>query len=120
MYRSAAEKSAPLLLILLTDLTITIEAAVASILSAVPASVWSALKLMHATASNSDDIIPVAAATNIVSITIRAGAVPSGSKTIVNVPPIAPKTIIPSRPMLITPERSENIPPSATRMRTAA
>ena len=98
----------------------TVAVAVASIFSAVPARVWSALKLMHATARRSDETIPTSAATIRVRITISPGGVVAGNKTIVIAPPIAPKTMIPSRPILITPERSENMPPRATKVKTAA
>ena len=104
----------------LNALISTVAVAVASIFSAVPARVWSALKLMHATARRSDETIPTSAATTRVRITISPGGVVAGNKTIVIAPPIAPKTMIPSRPILITPERSENMPPRATKVKTAA
>ena len=45
---------------------------------------------------------------------------PAGANFIIRAPPRAPMTMMPSRPMLMTPECSEKQPPKATRMRTEA
>ena len=45
-------------------------------------------------------------------------AVPAGRYFIISAPPSAPKTMMPSRPMLMTPECSEKQPPRATSIRT--
>ena len=52
-------------------------------------------------------------------ITVSAEA-PTGSHFIISAPPSAPNTMMPSRPMLITPECSEKQPPSATSINTEA
>ena len=58
--------------------------------------------------------------TNKTSTTTTQAEVVSGRNLIVKAPPKAPITMVPSRPRLITPLRSANIPPNATRAKTEA
>ena len=105
---------------MLMALTMTVAAAVPSRFIAVPTSVWSALKLIAATASRSEYSIPKIIAISVVRRMTTTTAVPSGMYFIISAPPSAPKTMMPSSPMLITPECSEKHPPSATSSRTDA
>ena len=100
--------------------TITVAAAVPSRFMAVPTRVWSALKLIAATASSSEYTMPNKSAIRMVSRIIRNAEVSGGRYFIVSAPPRAPKTMMPSRPMLITPECSEKQPPRATNSSTDA
>ena len=61
--------------------------------------------------------------TTLAKITNRimtTAAVPAGRYFIVSAPPKAPTTIIPSKPILMTPLCSEKQPPSATSVKTEA
>ena len=49
-------------------------------------------------------------------IAIRSPSSHESSLSAAMIPKNAPISIIPSRPMFTTPERSENIPPSAAKM----
>ena len=104
----------------LIALTITVAAAVPSIFSAVPTMVWSALKLMQATASSAEYSIPITTAARITTRIIRNAGESAGIYRMASAPPSAPMIMMPSRPRLITPECSEMQPPSATRIRTEA
>ncbi|SCI63905.1 Uncharacterised protein [uncultured Blautia sp.] len=55
-----------------------------------------------------------------VNSTTTKAEVPAGRNFIISAPPRAPMTMMPSRPMLMTPECSEKQPPSATSSRTEA
>ena len=100
--------------------TATVAAAVASIFIAVPVMVWSALKLMAATASNSEKTRPNRALTMTVVMTMTGAPTETGMNFSTRAPPRAPMTMMPSRPMLITPLRSAKQPPKATSIRTDA
>ncbi len=101
--------------------TATVAAAVASMFMAVPVMVWSALKLMAATASKSEYSMPAAAlATSVVRIMTGAPPASTGKNFITSAPPRAPITMMPSKPILITPLRSEKHPPRATSISTEA
>ena len=80
--------------------------------------VWSALRLMAAKARNREKTAPVAAATRIARSTASCGCSapqPLSSKERSTRQAIsAPTIMMPSSARLMTPERSENIPPSAT------
>ena len=101
-------------------LTMTVEAAMPSMLSAVPTIVWSALKLTHATARRLEYTRPNAAAASRISRIRPNAGVEAGRNRMTSAPPSAPMIMMPSRPRLITPECSEKHPPSATRIRTEA
>ena len=104
---------------MLMAFTNTVAAAVASMFIAVPTSVWSALKLMAATARRSENTIPNTTLPMTTPITIAAGE-RFGMYFITSAPPSAPATMIPSRPRLMIPLRSEKHPPSATSNKTDA
>ena len=74
---------------------------------------------MQATAIKSDESIPATADAKSVRIIMVGLDAVSGRRTITIAPAIAPNTMIPSRPRLMIPLRSENIPPNATRISTA-
>ena len=101
-------------------LTATVAPAVASIFMAVPVMVWSALKLIAATAKVREKTRPNKAAARMVQITITGAPMVTGINFMTSAPPRAPIHIMPSRPMLITPDRSAKQPPSATSSRTDA
>ena len=101
-------------------LTTTTAAAVPSRFSAVPTSVWSALKLIAATARSREYIIPHAILASITSKIIRIAGVSGERNLSIRAPPRAPITMIPSSPMLMTPLCSEKHPPRATRIKTEA
>ena len=64
--------------------------------------------------------MPSRMAASTTSTIITMALVPSGRNFIISAPPSAPMTMMPSRPMLITPECSEKQPPKATRISTEA
>src|SRR5699024_3975444 len=92
--------------------------AVANIFRAVPPMVWSAFRLMEAKASNSENTMPESAATKMEMVTITSGGNVLGSMATARTPPRPPITIMPSRAILMMPECSLNMPPSATSMST--
>ncbi len=104
----------------LIALTSTTAAAGPKRFNAVPTSVWSALNCIAATPSSKEKIIPTATLARITAKIITGAAIPAGRYFIINAPPKAPITMIPSKPMLITPLCSEKHPPSATSTRTEA
>ena len=75
---------------------------------------------MQARPSSVEYIMPKTIAMTTVTIIITTEGTVSGRNFIASAPPSAPMTMMPSRPMLITPECSEKQPPSATRTRTEA
>ena len=102
---------------LVTFFTMIIEIEVANKFKAVPTKVWSALNLMQATANKPEYNIPTIIDVKIVKRTTKNGFKPKPSPPTnlsTNNPAIPPTTITPSKPMLITPDLSENIPPKAT------
>ena len=92
--------------------------AVASRFRAVPPMVWSAFRLMEAKASSRLYTIPASAATRTEISTTRNGDMSAGSMVRVRTPATPPMTMMPSSAMLMMPECSLNIPPSATSIRT--
>ena len=74
---------------------------------------------MQATAISRDETIPAKADARSVNVMILNFDESAGRRTITMAPAIAPNTMIPSRPRLMIPLRSENIPPRATRIKTA-
>jgi len=104
----------------LIALTRTTAAAGPRRLSAVPTSVWSALNRIAATARRREKIIPEITLARITSIITRGAAIPAATYFIIRAPPSAPITMMPSRPILMTPLCSEKHPPSATSTRTDA
>ena len=105
---------------MLMALTTTTAAAVPNRFRAVPTSVWSALKLMAATARSREYTIPTAILASITSRMITTAGRSGERKRSISAPPRAPITMIPSSPILITPLCSEKHPPSATRIKTEA
>ena len=75
---------------------------------------------MAATASSRENKIPKSMAISVEDSTTTTAAVPAGRYFIISAPPSAPNTMMPSRPILITPECSEKQPPSATSSSTEA
>ena len=104
---------------ILMAFTNTVAAAVASMFMAVPTRVWSALKLMAATARRSENTIPNTTLPITTPITMAAGE-RFGMYFMTSAPPRAPATMIPSSPRLMIPLRSEKQPPSATSSNTDA
>ena len=100
--------------------TRTTAAAGPSRFRAVPTRVWSALNRMAATPSSRENSIPMATAARMTSRIMTRAGVPAGRNFIISAPPRAPMTMMPSRPMLMTPLCSEKHPPSATSTRTDA
>src|SRR5687767_11699026 len=75
---------------------------------AIPQTIWLMPSRMERTASTKAPVIPSRT---------PASTPPSGEpmRKVPNAPPKAPLSIMPSRPMLYTPERSESTPPIAAK-----
>jgi hypothetical protein len=78
------------------------------------------LKWIAATPRNSENTIPTRTLVSTIRMNKTIPGVDAGINFIARAPPSAPITIIPSRPILITPLCSEKQPPRATRARTDA
>ena len=104
----------------LMALTMTVAAAVPSMFMAVPTMVWSALKLIAATARSRENAVPASTLASTTSTIMRNELVSALRYFIISAPPRAPMTMMPSRPMLITPLCSAKQPPKATRISTDA
>ena len=86
---------------------------------ATPETVWSARKVIDATACKIENIADTTIATSNASQGVQAPNV-SAKVRLNKIPMKAPITMSPSNPMLTTPERSENTPPIAVKIRGAA
>ena len=100
--------------------TRTTATAGASRFIAVPIRVWSALNLMAATPKSRENSIPKTTLAKMTRTIITTAGEDAGRYFIINAPPSAPITMMPSKPMLITPLCSEKQPPSATKIKTEA
>ena len=92
----------------------------ARIFNAVPVIVWSALNLIAAKASSIEYKNPLIALTNITIKQAKKFGIELGITLEIKAPVKAPIVIHPSRPKLITPLLSENIPPYATKVKIDA
>ena len=89
---------------------------IASMLIATPRTVWSARQRMAGTAKKRENNAPTTMATSKAIHGLEAPTPKSVKVSVVMIPVAAPMTMIPSRAMLTTPERSLKIPPSAAIM----